>query len=340
MPNQSFDPAAHMNATSSHTQPAPELPRSGEERDAQPFTAPEALRCSPEAPGSRPHPSGTRHRLRRLSPDGPRAHTGPGLTRAATRRSEHAGAVPCRTGPGRAGPDRMALSPPAAARRPGRTARHTPTARARRARLLRAAQEMPAASVTMGAGHAAAAPVLPPRHGRAAAEPAGSPSLSGKRLLTSRRLLARAEPGPCSLPDPPQGAAWEESRVGTHVRAQYRNLHHSPESESAASTSFTVHGSTACPETLNPSQRQRPRTGHSTAGLKDSTRGRPRRAASTSPRRHRPPRRGPSAPRTIRPLRGGSVLQSVPTADLSAFHQHWWKTRDCPRRHAAAMTPQ
>lgn len=89
-------------------------------------------------------------------------------------------------------------------------------------------------------------------------------------------------------------------------KSSLQSLQHSPESESAAFTSSTIHESTACPETLNPSQRQRPRTGHSTAGLKDTGTAKPR--CQRLPRRHRPPRRRPSAPHGIRPC--GAALSS------------------------------
>ncbi|XP_041345097.1 basic salivary proline-rich protein 4-like [Pyrgilauda ruficollis] len=321
MPDQGFYPATHMNATSSHTQPAPEMPRSGEERDAQLFPVPR---------DPAPQPRGTREAAapQRDAPPPPPPH--PRRTpRHARARVRHG---PPREGRNTQGPDRTG----GRSARPQRRAdpdpppdTHLPPGPAGPASSGRQ-QEVPPAGVAMEPGTPRRSPRAP-----TPAEPAGLPSLSDIDCLRARSLGRSG----FVLTDAPQGAAREETRVDTPARAQYRNLQHSPESESAAFESFTVHGSTACPETLYPSQRQRPRTGHSTAGLEDT--GRAKARCQSLPPRHRPPRRGPSAPRSIRPLRGGSVLPSVPTADPSAFHQPRWKAGNYPLRHAAAaMTPQ
>lgn len=148
MPDQGFDPATYINATSSHMQSAPEMPSKIFKPPCPPFATQGKRQCSHcrrewnmRLPPLFPRPPVTENIRERAGagraalhssprpcaaagqaaapqreappppppqPDGPRAHRRPGRTRAATTRAEHGGAVPGRTGQRSARPRRRA----------------------------------------------------------------------------------------------------------------------------------------------------------------------------------------------------------------------------------------
>lgn len=129
-----------------------------------------ALRFSPEVPRGGRTPAGRAAATAASAPTDPEAHTGPCRARTVTRRAEHAAV----------GPDRDQPSPSAAqtqTHRPTHTYRPGPPAPPPPGRQ----QEVPPASVTMGAGHAAQRPCS--RHGtaRAAESPRGTPVYRTRR---------------------------------------------------------------------------------------------------------------------------------------------------------------